>query len=107
MAILEQQEIGEIDVVAFIKAIDKDETLTRDPGEDRGIGQWPVGAKGTVVSDFGDHKMIEIFGRCWCLSIDLQRIHKVFCVDLLIGYRGQSNVNQTRTVKAKVVVFNR
>jgi hypothetical protein len=55
-----KQTIGEIDVVAFTKAVDKDETLTRTPDEDRGIGQWPVGTKGTVVSDYGDHKEVEI-----------------------------------------------
>ena len=60
MATIEQQAIGEIDVVAFTKAIDKDETLTRAPDEDRGTGQWPAGTEGTVVSDYGDHKMIEI-----------------------------------------------
>src|ERR1700689_5136052 len=60
MATIEQHAIGEIDVVVFTKAVDKDETLTRTPDEDRGIGQWPVGTKGTVVSDYGDHKMIEI-----------------------------------------------
>ncbi len=55
-----KQAIGEIDVVAFTKAIDKDETLTRTPDEDRGIGQWPVGTEGTVVSDYGEAKMVEI-----------------------------------------------
>lgn len=55
-----KQAIGEIDVVAFTKAIDKDETLTRTPDENRGIGQWPVGTEGTVVSDYGDHKEVEI-----------------------------------------------
>jgi hypothetical protein len=60
MATIEQHAIGEIDVVTFTKAIDKDETLTRTPDEDRGIGQWPVGTEGTVVSDYGDHKEVEI-----------------------------------------------
>jgi hypothetical protein len=45
-------KIDEIDVVAFTEAIDKDETLTRAPDEDRGIGQWPAGTEGTVVSDY-------------------------------------------------------
>jgi hypothetical protein len=34
--------------------------LTRTPDEDRGIGQWPAGTEGTVVSDYGDHKEVEI-----------------------------------------------
>ncbi len=45
-----KQAIGEIDVVAFTAAIEKDE----------GTGTWPAGTEGTVVSDYGDHKMIEI-----------------------------------------------
>jgi len=45
-----KQAIGEIDVVAFTDAVDKDE----------GTGIWPAGTKGTVVHDFGDHKMVEI-----------------------------------------------
>ncbi|HWY19529.1 MAG TPA: hypothetical protein VNY27_12575 [Solirubrobacteraceae bacterium] len=45
-----KQAIGEIDVVAFTDPVDKDE----------GIGTWPAGTEGTVVHDFGDHKMIEI-----------------------------------------------
>jgi inorganic pyrophosphatase/exopolyphosphatase len=60
MATAVKQTIGEIDVVVFTKAIDKDEALTRTTDEDRGIGQWPVGTMGTVVSDYGDHKEIEI-----------------------------------------------
>jgi hypothetical protein len=43
-------KIDEIDVVAFTEAIDKVE----------GTGKWPAGTEGTVVSDFGDHKMVEI-----------------------------------------------
>jgi DNA polymerase/3'-5' exonuclease PolX len=45
-----KQTIGEIDVVAFTEAIDKDE----------GTGKWPAGTRGTVVIDLGDHKMVEI-----------------------------------------------
>ena len=45
-----KQTIGEIDVVAFTEAIDKDE----------GTGKWPAGTEGTVVHAFGDHKMVEI-----------------------------------------------
>ena len=44
--------IGEIDVVAFTEAIDKDE----------GTGRWPGGTEGTVVIDLGDHKMVESLG---------------------------------------------
>jgi Domain of unknown function (DUF4926) len=52
--------IGEHDIVALHRPVDKDEVLTRDPGEDRGIGQWPAGTEGTVVSDYGKDKLIEI-----------------------------------------------
>jgi hypothetical protein len=45
-----KQVIGEIDVVAFVNAIDKEE----------GVGKWPAGTTGTVVHDFGDFKMVEI-----------------------------------------------
>jgi hypothetical protein len=50
MATEVKQTIGEIDVVAFTEAIDKD----------KGTGKWPAGTEGTVVHDFGDHKMVEI-----------------------------------------------
>jgi hypothetical protein len=50
MATQVKQTIGEIDVVAFTDAIDKNE----------GTGTWPAGTEGTVVHDFGDHKMVEI-----------------------------------------------
>jgi hypothetical protein len=50
MATRVKQRIGEIDVVAFAEPIDKVE----------GTGKWPADTKGTVVSDYGDHKMIEI-----------------------------------------------
>jgi hypothetical protein len=55
-----KQTIGEIDVVAFTQPIDKDEALTQPIEKDRGIGQWPAGTTGTVVSDHGDVKMVEI-----------------------------------------------
>jgi hypothetical protein len=45
-----KQTIAEIDVVAFVEAVDKVE----------GIGKWPAGTTGTVVHDFGDFKMVEI-----------------------------------------------
>lgn len=60
MATTVKQTIGEHDYVELTKPVDKDETLTRDPGEPRGIGQWPAGTRGTVISDFGDHKMLDI-----------------------------------------------
>jgi hypothetical protein len=47
-----KQAIGEIDVVAFTQAIAKVES----------VGTWPAGTTGTVVIDYGDHKMIEIVG---------------------------------------------
>jgi hypothetical protein len=45
-----KQAIGEVDFVAFVQAVDRVE----------GVGQWPAGTTGTVVSDYGDHKMVEI-----------------------------------------------
>jgi hypothetical protein len=45
-----KRTIEEIDVVAFLDAVDKDE----------GTGKWPADTEGTVVIDFGDHKMVEI-----------------------------------------------
>ena len=50
MATRVKQAIGEIDVVAFTTAIDKVQ----------GTGKWPAGTEGTVVSDYGDHKEVEI-----------------------------------------------
>jgi hypothetical protein len=44
------QVIGEVDVVAFERPIKKVD----------GLGNWPTGTMGTVVSDYGDHKEIEI-----------------------------------------------
>lgn len=38
------EQIREIDVVSFKEAVD----------------QWPPGTRGTVVADYGDHKMVEI-----------------------------------------------
>ncbi len=55
-----KQAIHENDVVELTQAVNKDETLTQPPDKDRGIGQWPLGTIGAVVSDFGDHKMVEI-----------------------------------------------
>ena len=45
-----KQAIGEIDVVAFLKPVDKVD----------GDGQWPAGTLGTVVHDLGEMKMVEI-----------------------------------------------
>jgi hypothetical protein len=52
--------IAEHDVVALTQAVDRDETLTRPADELRGVGKWPAGTVGAIVSDFGDHKMVEI-----------------------------------------------
>ena len=60
MATAVKQTISEHDCVELTKPIDKDETLTRDPGEPRGIGQWPAGTRGAVISDYDDHKLVEI-----------------------------------------------
>ena len=45
-----KQTIGEVDVVAFVQPVDKVD----------GVGKWPTGTSGTVVSDYGDHKEVEI-----------------------------------------------
>jgi hypothetical protein len=45
-----KQAIGDVDFVAFVQAVEKDD----------GVGQWPAGTTGTVVSDYGDHKVVEI-----------------------------------------------
>jgi len=50
MATTIKQMIGEHDVVAFTETIPKAEST----------GTWPAGTEGTVVSDFGGHKMVEI-----------------------------------------------
>jgi len=50
MATIEQQAIGEVDVVAFERPIKKTD----------GVGNWPTGTFGTVVSDYGDVKQVEI-----------------------------------------------
>jgi hypothetical protein len=47
---LVKHAIHENDVVAFTETIPKAQSS----------GTWPAGAEGTVVSDFGDHKMVEI-----------------------------------------------
>jgi Domain of unknown function (DUF4926) len=50
MAIAVKHRIGEHDVVAFTEAVEKAESA----------GTWPAGTKGAVISDFGDHKMIDV-----------------------------------------------
>jgi hypothetical protein len=47
-----KQAIGEVDVVAFERPIKKVD----------GVGNWPTGTEGTVVSDYDDHKEVEISG---------------------------------------------
>jgi Domain of unknown function (DUF4926) len=51
MATRVEQSIGEVDVVAFERPIKK---------VDAGAGNWPTGTIGAVVSDYGDHKEVEI-----------------------------------------------
>jgi hypothetical protein len=53
MATHGEQTIGEHDVVAFTEAIDKTDWSDA-------TGTWPAGTRGTVVSDYGDHKEVEI-----------------------------------------------
>jgi Domain of unknown function (DUF4926) len=45
-----KQAIGEVDVVAFERPIKKVD----------GVGNWPTGTTGTVLSDYGDDKEVEI-----------------------------------------------
>ena len=55
-----KQKIGEIDYVEFKEEIDKVEST----------GKWPAGTRGTVVDDYGDHKMVEILNNLG-LTLDL------------------------------------
>ena len=50
MATAIKHTVGEHDYVALTEAIDKNES----------ISTWPAGTRGTVISDYGDHKMIDI-----------------------------------------------
>jgi Domain of unknown function (DUF4926) len=50
MATRVKQTIGEIDVVELTQPVPK----TQDPGS------WPAGTTGTVVSDHGEVKLLEI-----------------------------------------------
>lgn len=54
-----KQEIEEIDVVQLTEP----------------IGHWPVGAKGTVVIDFGEDKMLEMSGAIED-PLDLPVVHR-------------------------------
>ena len=45
-----KQAIGEVDVVAFERPIKKVD----------GVGNWPTGTTGTVLSDYSDDKEVEI-----------------------------------------------
>jgi hypothetical protein len=53
--------LTEHQVVELAQPVDKDEVLTREPGERRGIGQWPAGTEGAIVIDFGEDKLVEIY----------------------------------------------
>jgi hypothetical protein len=52
MATTVKQTIGEHDVVAFTETVAKAESA----------GTWPAGTIGAVISDYGDHKLIDIVG---------------------------------------------
>lgn len=52
MATIVKHAIGEHDVIAFTDTVAKAESA----------GTWPAGTKGTVISDYGDHKLIDIVG---------------------------------------------
>ena len=45
-----EQAIHEHDIVAFTDTVDRVE----------GVGKWPAGTIGTVISDYGDHKMVDV-----------------------------------------------
>jgi hypothetical protein len=53
--------LAEHQVVELTQPVDKDEVLTREPDEPRGVGQWPAGTTGAIVIDFGDDKLVEIY----------------------------------------------
>jgi hypothetical protein len=52
---------AEHDIVALTQPVAKDERLTRGAEEPKGIGLWPAGTTGAIVSDYGTHKLIEIY----------------------------------------------
>ena len=53
MATRVKHTITEVDSVAFTEAIDKTDYSDS-------TGTWPAGTTGAVVSDYGDHKEVEI-----------------------------------------------
>ncbi len=53
MATRVKHTITEVDVVAFTEAIDKTDYCDA-------TGTWPAGTIGAVVSDYGEHKEVEI-----------------------------------------------
>jgi hypothetical protein len=55
-----KQAIHENDVVALTQVVDKVE----------GVGRWPAGTIGAVVSEHGEHKLIEITDE-YGLTLDL------------------------------------
>jgi len=55
--------LTEHQVVELTRPADRDEVLTRGPEEPRGIGEWPAGTTGTIVIDFGEDKLVEIYDR--------------------------------------------
>jgi hypothetical protein len=50
MPITVKSKIGEHDVIALTDTVARAEST----------GTWPAGTKGAVISDFGDHKMVDI-----------------------------------------------
>jgi hypothetical protein len=50
MATIVKHTIGEHDIVVLTDTIAKVES----------VGTWPAGTRGTGISDYGDHKMIDI-----------------------------------------------
>jgi hypothetical protein len=53
VATITTHAIGEHDVVAFTETVAKAEST----------GTWPAGTIGAVISDYGDHKLIDIVGK--------------------------------------------
>jgi DNA polymerase/3'-5' exonuclease PolX len=84
MATRVKHTIGEIDVVAFTEAIAK--TNWSDA-----TGTWPAGTTGTVVSDYGDHKEVEISDdRGVALDFPVVPVEQL---ELITKYSGQVAVN--------------
>jgi hypothetical protein len=50
---------------AVTQAIDEDDyvALTHAIAKTEGAGEWPAGTTGTVVSDYGEKKLVEISNR--------------------------------------------